>query len=72
MRDFGVKITGHDPYLPYATGHDFHELHMTKEDFIENLSGRYDGVIFAQNHAEFADINLSEYLNADGVVFDLK
>lgn len=72
LRDFWVQITGYDPYLSYATGHDFHELHMTKEDFIETLGGRYDGVIFAQNHREFADINLSEFLEPDGVVFDLK
>lgn len=72
LKDFGINITGYDPYFPYATDYDFHELNLTKEEFLETLSGRYDGVIFAQNHREFADINLSEYLNADGVVFDLK
>ena len=45
---------------------------MERSAVIETLSGRYDAVIFAQNHQEFADINLADFLVPDGAVFDLK
>ncbi len=72
LKDFGVAIHGYDPYLPYLTDYDLHELHMSRDEMLMVLSGKYDGLIFAQNHREFADINLADYLTPDGVVFDLK
>ena len=45
---------------------------MQRDHIIDTLSGKYDGIIFAQNHREFIDIDLSDFLVPAGVVFDLK
>ncbi|MBP9779279.1 nucleotide sugar dehydrogenase [Candidatus Gracilibacteria bacterium] len=72
LKDFGIEIVGYDPFRPYLTEYDLHELHMNPTEIIDELTGKYDGIIFAQNHSEFKDIDLAEYLDTDGVVFDLK
>lgn len=72
LKDFGIETIGYDPYYPYATDYDFHELHMSRDEVITELTGRYDGVIFAQNHREFADIELANFIDENGIIYDLK
>ncbi len=72
LKDFWIEIVWYDPFRPYLTEYDLHELHMNPTEIIDELTGKYDGIIFAQNHSEFKDIDLAEYLDTDGVVFDLK
>lgn len=73
LKEYGVNIKGFDPHSPYLTKHDTEELNMTTEEIITELNWQtYDGVIFAQNHQEFVDINIHDLLTKNGVVFDIK
>lgn len=45
---------------------------MSRDEVITELAGRYDGVIFAQNHREFADIELANFIDETGIIYDLK
>jgi UDP-N-acetyl-D-mannosaminuronate dehydrogenase len=47
-------------------------LNIEKSELITEISGIYDGVIFAQNHKEFDDLDITKLLQKDGIIFDVK
>lgn len=72
LKEFGVSIVGYDPYHTYLHDHDREELHIEKSELISEIAGTYDGVIFAQNHKEFDNLDITKLLQKDGIIFDVK
>lgn len=73
LKEYGVNIVGYDPHSFYLTGHDMEELNLVSSEIITDLNGqKFTGVIFAQDHKEFNDIDIHNLLSENGVVFDVK
>ncbi len=72
LKEFWINIVGYDPYHTYLHDHDREELNIEKSELISKISGTYDGVIFAQNHKEFDNLDITKLLQKDGIIFDVK
>lgn len=73
LKEFWVEIVWIDPYKSFMSDYDYHELNIEKNEIIEQKDlEKYDWIIFAQNHREFEEINISTLLNDRGIIFDIK
>lgn len=63
---------GYDPYSLDIISHDLRELNLLSSELKSEISGTYDAIIYAQDHKNFDNIDISALLNEDGVIFDLK
>jgi UDP-N-acetyl-D-galactosamine dehydrogenase len=72
LKEFWVQVTGVDPYHNYLNDHDLLELNVTQKELATKPAWTYDGIIFAQSHKEFEDIDLKEHLTENGILFDIK
>ena len=72
LKEFWIHIEWHDPFHANLHSHILHELHLDQSEVITKIGSEYDSVIFAQNHREFADINIPSLLSNGGIIFDIK
>jgi UDP-N-acetyl-D-glucosamine/UDP-N-acetyl-D-galactosamine dehydrogenase len=73
LREYGVKVEWYDPYSVALHPHILRELYLKDTEVVKNLEeGKYDGVIYAQDHKDFSQIDIPNLLNSDGVIFDIK
>lgn len=73
LKEFGVNIEWYDPYSENLHSHILHELHLEASEIAKDISTtKYDGVIYAQNHREFSEIDILSLLNPEGIIFDIK
>ena len=72
LKEFWVHITGYDPYHTYLNDHDREELNLEKSELTDTVSWIYDGVIFAQNHKEFDNLDITKLLQKNWIIFDIK
>lgn len=68
LHDFGVQVDVFDPMA---------DTHEVNEEYGINLlaapqNGVYDTIIMAVNHAQFADLNITEIGKSNVVVYDVK
>ena len=67
LKEFGVNVTVHDPYA---------DAQEVKEEYgieiIPDLLDKYDGILLAVSHDEYKSLNLENFKNPNGVVFDIK
>jgi UDP-N-acetyl-D-galactosamine dehydrogenase len=68
LHDFGVQVDVFDPMA---------DTHEVNEEYGINLlaklqNGVYDTIIMAVNHAQFADLNITEIGKSNMVVYDVK
>ena len=68
MEDFGVKVTTYDPWAnPSEVKHEY------GIESLETLpSDKYEAVVLEVAHKEFLDLDLSNLLSQNGVVYDVK
>ncbi len=67
LTDFGMRV---DVYDPWASGREVSEEYGIK--LSPQILGPYEAVILAVAHAEFKELDFSEFTRNDSVVFDLK
>lgn len=74
LKDFGVEVVCLDPYADHLDHHTQEELSVTPSEVIKELIWWkiYDGIIYAQDHQEFADLPFTTILAEDGIFFDIK
>ena len=49
------------------------EYGLLIENEIANISGqKFEAVILAVGHSQFADLDVQEYVNAPGIIYDVK
>ena len=68
LHDFGVEV---DVYDPMADTHEVEEEYNIKLS-AELKNNSYDTIIMAVNHAQFADLNMTEIGKSNVVVYDVK
>ena len=68
LEDFGVKVTTYDPWAnPSEVKHEY------GIESLETLpSDKYEAVVLGVAHKEFLDLDLSNLLSQNGVVYDVK
>jgi UDP-N-acetyl-D-glucosamine/UDP-N-acetyl-D-galactosamine dehydrogenase len=67
LKEFGVDVEVYDPWA---------SKHEVKEEYgislLDNLAGIYDGILLAVSHNEYKTLNLENFKNDNGVIFDIK
>lgn len=72
LKEYSDNITIYDPWADAQSVKHHYDINITQGD-IQQLKGKYDAVILAVAHKEFAEINVREFLKQDtGVVYDVK
>jgi UDP-N-acetyl-D-glucosamine/UDP-N-acetyl-D-galactosamine dehydrogenase len=72
LKEFGVKIEWYDPHYENLYPHILHELHLEASEVISQIWSEYDGVIYSQDHRDFASLDIPSLLAREGVIFDIK
>jgi len=69
LKDYGIDVATYDPWANPAEVQ--HEYNLTcHPELVEGA--KYDAIILTVAHKEFANLDLSQYLNEGGVVYDVK
>lgn len=72
LQEYTNNITVFDPWADTQNVKRHYDINITQGD-MQQLEGKYDAVILAVAHKEFADINVRKFLkNNLGVVYDVK
>ena len=72
LKEYTNNITVYDPWADLKNVKCHYDIDITQGG-TKQLMGKYDAVILAVAHKEFADINVREFLKQDnGVVYDVK
>jgi UDP-N-acetyl-D-glucosamine/UDP-N-acetyl-D-galactosamine dehydrogenase len=67
LQDFGVSVDVYDPWVSAEECKKEYQLELINE-----LEGPYDAIVLAVAHNEFKQLNLTQLLNKDGVIYDVK
>ena len=68
LEEFGTQVTVFDPWAsPDEVKHEY-----AIETVKEMPQTKFDGIVLAVAHKEFLDIDFSQYLNANGIIYDVK
>ena len=68
LKDFGTDVTVFDPWAnPEEVMHEY-----GIETFKTIPSTKFDGVVLAVSHNELLEIDFSNYLNKNGIIYDVK
>ncbi|MBQ6473608.1 MAG: nucleotide sugar dehydrogenase [Victivallales bacterium] len=71
LQEFGCDVDVHDPWA--SPDEVQREYGLRSVDSLARLAGhRYDAIVLAVAHRQFADLDLSEWKSDDAVVFDIK
>lgn len=68
LKEYGMEVDVYDPWAnPEDVSHEYGiDLKLMKE------GQKYDGIVIAVSHSEFAQMNLLEHLADGGVLYDVK
>ena len=72
LQEYTNNITVFDPWADAHNVKSHYDIDITQGD-MQQLEGKYDAVILAVAHKEFADVNVRKFLKSgNGVVYDVK
>lgn len=72
LQEYTNNITVFDPWADAQNVKNHYDIDITQGD-MQQLEGKYEAVILAVAHKEFADINVRKFLKSgNGVVYDVK
>lgn len=72
LKEYTDNITVFDPWADAQTVKHHYNIDITNGE-MQELEGKYDAVILAVAHKEFADVNVRDFLKQNtGVVYDVK
>lgn len=72
LQEYTNNITVFDPWADARNVKNHYDIDITQGD-MQQLEGKYEAVILAVAHKEFADINVRKFLKSgNGVVYDVK
>ena len=68
LTDYNCFVDVYDPWVDSKTV----KKEFSKDIFKKIKTNYYDGIILAVAHSEFLKINIRQYLNNDGILYDVK
>ncbi len=73
LKDFWVKISWFDPYSYNLNKHILEEINLEENEIIKDYTNiKFDGVIIAINHKEYDELDLSDLIKENWIIFDIK
>lgn len=69
LEDYGIEVTTYDPWVNLEEVRE--EYNITCVSEISQLS-KFDAIVLTVAHEEFLNLDLSKYLNKNGVIYDVK
>ena len=72
LKEFWVQIKAYDPFYKSLNEYILKELNLEKEEIIEDLGWKYDWIVYAVDHNEFKDMDLTDLLEENWILFDVK
>lgn len=70
LQDYALDVTTYDPWANPAEVQ--HEYGIISHSELDSESQKYDAIILTVAHKEFADLDLNQYLNEGGIIYDVK
>ncbi|WP_419870094.1 nucleotide sugar dehydrogenase [Chryseobacterium sp. CT-SW4] len=70
LEEYTLNVTTFDPWA--NTEEVFHEYGVKSLDSLHKIEGKFDVIILTVAHKEFINLDLTEYLNENGVIYDVK
>lgn len=71
LKDFGCKVTLHDPYANAIEVKHEYGAEMTDDECLKNFND-YSAVVFAVAHDAYKNLDLGKHLSRSNVIFDVK
>lgn len=75
LEEYGVKVTTFDPWAdPLEVDHEYNVCSENDIQAIYNYASlnKYDAVVLTVAHKEFFDLDLNQFLQKDGIIYDVK
>jgi len=73
LKDFGIKISWYDPFSYNLNKHILDEINLIENEIITDYkSSKFDWIIIAVNHKKFDEIDLSDLIKENWIIFDVK
>jgi UDP-N-acetyl-D-galactosamine dehydrogenase len=69
LKTYGINVKIFDPYVNQKDISKNHDISLYNE---MPLNFKFDAIILAVGHKQFKDLDLSQHLNINNVVFDVK
>lgn len=69
LKEYTDNITVYDPWANSEKVYREYDIQIVNQ---LNKNSKYDAIILAVAHKEFFNLNLKEYLNENGVIYDVK
>lgn len=69
LEDYGIKVSTYDPW---ANPEEVAEEYGIVSHQLPINNSQYDAIILAVSHKEFLDLDLSQYLKENAVIYDVK
>ncbi|MFP7655883.1 nucleotide sugar dehydrogenase [Chryseobacterium proteolyticum] len=70
LEDYSLEVTTYDPWANEAEVH--HEYNINSVSTINKIRDKYDAIILTVAHKEFLELDLNQFLNENGVIYDVK
>ena len=71
LKDYSLNVTTFDPWA--KPEEVMHEYGISSTDQIKDLvNKKFDAIVLTVAHQEFLDLDLSNYLNENGIIYDVK
>ncbi len=70
LKDYGAEVDLYDPWANPDEVH--HEYKIKSTNQLEAVSEKYDAVVLTVAHKEFLDLDLTSFLNDNGIIYDVK
>lgn len=70
LEDYSLRVTTYDPWANPTEVQ--HEYGLVCHSELVSESKKFDAIILTVAHKEFSDLNLNQFLNENGVIYDVK
>lgn len=70
LEDYSLEVTTFDPWANEAEV--YHEYNINSISTLTNIQDKYDAIILTVAHKEFLELDLNQFLNENGVIYDVK
>ncbi|ASW76150.1 UDP-N-acetyl-D-galactosamine dehydrogenase [Chryseobacterium piperi] len=70
LEDYSLDVTTYDPWASEAEVE--HEYGINSTSSLDQIKERFDAIVLTVAHKEFLDLDLTQFLKENGVIYDVK
>lgn len=72
LEEFGCDVTVYDPWADPVEVKEEYGVDLIDDEKVKNKKVKYDAVVLAVAHHQFAEMDLRQFTNGNGVLYDVK